>query len=188
MLLSVQYEWGGEVYDQEFRPGQVRYVGSKETIEDLLRAGRAEDYPTQQRSTAASLTNTVSSFTASVTSTVMGLGEHLAHMRGGPIKPSPPASKRKEEVASASPLSPSVGRYRPALPAQGLGENLHPSSPKAGSPKAKKPLASFTWPDWALQYNEPSIEVCVEDPQTRITRWVAAMPKNRVVGAHGEDG
>mmetsp|Transcript_44382 Transcript_44382/g.105112 ORF Transcript_44382/g.105112 Transcript_44382/m.105112 type:complete len:455 (+) Transcript_44382:78-1442(+) len=204
-FLTAQYEWDKDVYEEDFGPERVRKVGSKATVRDTIvksepaAAGKPEKaappaaapssgiMATAASLDAATVKASVGSFATAVGSTLGDLGETFYHIGGGPISAQP---KKKAVVVDSSKTTKQI--FRPVIPAQGVGDEV---VAKAASPTGDTQMGnagsgnSWKWPDFALQYDTPSIEVFLADKILSGKKgwWVAAMPKNRVVGPNGED-
>mmetsp|Transcript_66901 Transcript_66901/g.160180 ORF Transcript_66901/g.160180 Transcript_66901/m.160180 type:complete len:603 (+) Transcript_66901:174-1982(+) len=163
-FLTVQYEWDGEIYDQDFEPHHVRRRGATKTIKDMIDSG-------------------------TINEPLRVVGKPTPTPPAPPPRAQPGAGVDLDSTAIAdrSMLDKTLLSKPPA-------ENTANAQKAASMPDggaAAKPGNStsgpWRWPPWCLNSKSPAIEVFVEDEETGEGRWLEATPMNRVVDKDGND-
>mmetsp|Transcript_8667 Transcript_8667/g.15605 ORF Transcript_8667/g.15605 Transcript_8667/m.15605 type:complete len:613 (-) Transcript_8667:180-2018(-) len=182
-FLTVQYEWDGEVYDQDFEPHHVRRRGFTKTVKEMIDAGTVNEVPpppkprTQQPGAGVDLDNTTID-RSMLDRTVVSKGSN------DPPPPSTGGIDAKGKLAEMrGKLDHLLGRADDSE-----GKTAAPDSQKAPAPTGGgKTSEHWKWPAWCLNSKSPALEVFVEDEDTGEGRWVEATPINRVVDKDGND-
>lgn len=124
--------------------------------------------------------------------------DELERTRPAPHKlgqnvPSPPV-RRQEDSRPSSPASPPTAPVLPPLDMAALRPGGSPPKPPSSDADAARKAAPASgmparwgWPQWALNFKSPSIEVYVTDDDAGGGRWVHAEPQSRVVDKVGND-
>jgi len=192
-FLTVQYEWDGEVYDQDFEPHHVRRRGFTKTVKEMIDSGTANEVPPPARTNTqpgagVDLDNTMID-RSMLDKTVVSKGSNDSAPPSSGIDAKGKLAEMRGKLDHLLHRPADDGKTTPAPEPQKAtppGKTTPAPEPQKATPPGKS-SEHWKWPAWCLNSKSPALEVFVEDEDTGEGRWVEATPINRVVDKDGND-